>query len=496
MILKHKTRILLIMLFGVFSVQAEQSPRYRIFELLPGEATELSVFHGFMRKADHAEIIVVKMIEDQKRLLQVFVAHEGAYDPLPVLELQLPDNVIHIEMGRIGDADSLVLFTAHEATLLDPISGERRRLIEFSSIYNVPAKGSLPEIDVMRDLNDDGLDDFIIPGFTGYSIYIQNPRGQFIDAVKLSIPPVMEMTYNEYPLYKLRKIYHVDLNADGRKDLAFWDNDHLVVYPQTPEGRFSIATFNLSPQVKFDEEGFDGVSMQMGEGDQSDIEKKALFEIKDFDQDGYPELVTLKVKSKGVFKKRTTYEFHRGLSSPESVKFSIQPESKIESRGIQFEMQEHDLNGDDQIDIVVFSVEIRLGTLIKALLLGSVDIDLSFYQMVDGRYPKKPNLVREITATFDFSSGDVYIPTVLITDVTGDGLADLLVQDGPKKLKLYAGRNDKRLFERRAEIIKVAMPNSPDNVHLADLNRDKKKDIIIIHQSAEGMERLLVLLSR
>ena len=46
--------------------------------------------------------------------------------------------------------------------MFDPVTGQRQTLLTYTSIYNTVADKELPTFDLMRDLNDDGLDDFII----------------------------------------------------------------------------------------------------------------------------------------------------------------------------------------------------------------------------------------------------------------------------------------------------------------------------------------------
>jgi hypothetical protein len=174
--------------------------------------------------------------------------------------------------------------------------------------------------------------------------------------------------------------------------------------------------------------------------------------------------------------------------------FSSTPDSRIESKGVQFDMQEKDLNNDGQLDIIVSSVELGLTKLVRALLTGAIRIDLGFYQMKDGVYPELPNIVRTIKATFSFSSGDVFVPTVLMADVTGDGLADLLLQEGDDELHIYLGEATDQLFADDPVEISVAMPRDPDLVQVADLNHDGKQDLILALEVNGKPDRVLVLI--
>jgi hypothetical protein len=159
-------------------------------------------------------------------------------------------------------------------------------------------------------------------------------------------------------------------------------------------------------------------------------------------------------------------------------------------------MKEQDFDSDGQTDMVISTVELGIGKILKALITGSIDIDLHFYKMEDGHYPAKPNLRREITATFSLSSGDMFFPSVLIADVDGDDVSDLLVQEGANLLKIYLGGKDGKLFAKRSVDIEVSMPNEPDLVELADLNSDGKKDIVMRHQAAGEPRKVVIMVSK
>jgi hypothetical protein len=97
------------------------------------------------------------------------------------------------------------------------------------------------------------------------------------------------------------------------------------------------------------------------------------------------------------------------------------------------------------------------------------------------------------------SSGDVFLPTVLISDINGDGQEDLVVQDGRDTLEIFHGVSNGKLFERRAKKVSVEMPRDPDLVESLDLNGDGKQDLLIRLEPEEddnNTHRLKVLVSK
>lgn len=462
-----------------------------------GRSVSQTVLHGYFRHDKRADLVIARVDETQRRLVSIHeMGDDLEFAPVPLVEFELPADVIGLDTGRLGARDILVFFTDSGAIHYNPFSDTSEPLVSFESVYNSIVKDEIPRLNLFRDVNEDGLDDFVIPGFGGFTVIVQRPDGGFARPVAVHAPPVMDMTYNDYPWYQMRAMFETDMTGDGRKDLVFWIDNAFAVYRQLDSGLFSETAVRMVSNVPFEYDGVDGVSFRMGEEDQSNLTARVLYQLKDLDGDGITDLVTLTVTSRSVFNKQTTYEVHTGRRRQDgTLTFSELPTSRIESKGIQFESEEKDLDGSGQVDMVVSSVEIGIGKIIAALITGAIKIDLDFYKMTDGIYPDSPNATRTITSTFNLSSGDVFFPFVLIADVNGDPYADLLVQDGTDTIRIYEGEAGAGLFSRRATDFKVRLPNDADLVALADLNADKRQDVILRLEKKNEQNSVTVLMS-
>ncbi len=442
-----------------------------------------------------ADIVLITTDGRNRRNLGVYSQVDNRYGPEPDRRYDLPEEVILVDTGTLDGKPVLVLFMRNEARVFDPGSSAGRHLVSFSSMYASPVSGTVPELDIFRDLNGDGQDDFLIPDFDGFSVFIQQASGAFGKVLHVRAPPVVDLSYNDYPSYQPRQVFQCDLTLDGRKDLVVWVNGRFLVHEQTPDGQFREEPLFLTPDVRIDYESMERMSMAMRDEDQSDNHARALYGLSDLDGDGIADLITLSVESRGVFRKTTTYEFHRGARSDEGVRFSPQPDSVISSKGFQFDLQETDLNDDGQIDIVISAVDVGFAKILRALLTGSINIDLDFYVMKEGNYPAEPDFRQGITATFSWSTGDVFYPSVLIADVDGDRIVDLLVQEGGELLKVFSGRVKGSLFSGKADKLEVPVPNDPDLVRLVDLNGDHRKDMLMQHDDGARPGKVVVLVS-
>ena len=70
---------------------------------------------------------------------------------------------------------------------------------------------------------------------------------------------------------------------------------------------------------------------------------------------------------------------------------------------------------------------------------------------------------------------------MLIGDVTGDGLSDLLIGQHPRHLVVFVGVPGLDLFSRLPQDVAVAVPNDEEYTWLVDLNQDGRQDILMHH---------------
>jgi hypothetical protein len=72
-----------------------------------------------------------------------------------------------------------------------------------------------------------------------------------------------------------------------------------------------------------------------------------------------------------------------------------------------------------------------------------------------------------------------------MADADGDGIDDLLVQDGKDRLNIFPGTGDASLFLKSPVVINVDMPS----------DRDGKVDLVMRHEPSNGPKRIVLLVS-
>lgn len=473
----------------------EAAPLFEVSQLYSNGKIKHEVQSAYLTDPDHANILTRIVTDDLHRYIAVYAAKDDHhYLREPVSILSIDDDVIFMDTGKVqsGKTQSLLLFKRNQVVIVDPLTGKQSELIRFSSLYMHPVAEVLPSLDLVKDINGDGLEDLMVPDFDGYWVYLQIEDGVFDQGRLIRIPAIMGVPSDWGLSYRPVKPYFADMNLDGLQDIVFWAQGEQKTFFQESMFNFSTTAESHKFSIELVDEGMVGITIGVGDAeDQSNVEVKSLYNLTDLNGDGFADVVTMSVLSAGVLNKNTRYEIYMGFDMDGKVGYSSTPESVIESDGIQFNMDEQDFNNDGAVDFAISSVEIGLGKILMALLTGSVSTDLSFYRMNDGRYQSRPNTTREVTATIDLSSGDVTYPAVLIADIDGDRIMDLIVQDGRKGLKIFKGELSEDLFAKQPTEFAVEMPSKsvllgPDMFSVEDLNNDGKKDIIIRYEDRDN----------
>lgn len=499
---------------GEPTIEGEIAPAgfaFEKFEIATGTAERQTILTGFFFEGPVADLAVVTIDENSTRRLRIFSFGNGAWERK--LDAELRPEVLFVDVARIGGRDRLLSYGAGRVNVFDLGSSQERALVAVTSSFQPPRGGEIPHVDLTRDVNDDGLDDLVVPDTDGFHVIVQERDGTFAAPVKVGsatdLSGILGADGYRYEPWGESRIHSIDYNRDGRRDLAFWNKDHFEVHLQGPRGRFARRAKTFRTTVAFGSD--QRYSLAAGE-----MMGTVFHSFADFNGDGVEDLVAFTLEGERALRKRSRYDVHFGARGPDGgTTFGSKVDATFRSPGrIQLGMAWLPFGPDAHALLLITTIETRFlkGSLwktIKGFMGDDIWLSLEFYQNRGGHFPERPNTIRRVAldgtpshrepgsvpldlvlrgATHEDRQARTSWPrafnrNLLIGDVTGDGLPDLLIETTFRGLDLYAGLAGGELFARRSQPVAVTVPTDVEYSWLVDLNVDGKQDILLHDRS-------------
>ena len=499
---------------------------YEQHKISIGTAThQQTVLTGFLLGGDIANLVVVSADKNKARKLHIYTFTDNQWTLS--IDTKLSPQVQFVDIAKIGGHDKLITYQPGCLSWFDTDSLMERELMRITTNFKPINVNEIPHIDITRDLNNDGLDDIILPDVDGFLVATQLKNGTFTASTKLGPPdPFLdEISMDDGIIYRdvginrltvlwyLSRFHQMDYNQDGRNDIVFWNRNHFDVYLQNTNGRFSTTPVTFTTDVPFDTDGaysiafgFSGENMfSLIFGFRETTERRVLHTFRDMNGDGVADMVIHSLRGRSIGKYQSIYEVYFGTSTKNGIVFDKDIGTTIKPRGQAGALMPwgyssvvmQDFDGNGEIDVMFSDVKTAVTGMTRAMVGKSIAIDLEFHRMKDGKYPDKPATKRKIRPKLDiFETKRVFFPAVLLGDVTGNGRMDLLVGKNWNEMQVFLGIEAEHLFLNRPQKMKINMPEDERNIKLVNINKDNKKDILIYHRSNTEPHQLTLLISK
>lgn len=434
------------------------------------------------------QILIAGHDETHKQHLAIYSLQqirESASEPL--ISFSPGPNLVAYDVGQLGGIDVLLFIEPGRVVRYSIANGTYVEVLKIRSIYGQQRSGNIVPIDFFRDINDDGLDDLVVPDTAGYRIRLQKPDGTLAEESLLQQSSRMTVT-NSLVSFESRPLFSGDVNFDGLTDLGVWRGNTLRVYPQLPDYRFQSVPDTIPLGLGLlSEAELRSMNSTAGSVDQRGLSQSTIASIEDRNGDQLPDILIESTVSAGVFDKRNTLSLHLGQRQGTELAYRESDDGLLASEGLQYGMVTTDIDGDGMQDLLVRKVRLSFARVIRALLSGNVSLRLNFFRMTpEGGYAEEPNYVARINVQFSMASGQMDIPAVAVADFNGDGYKDLLKQTKPNRLSLSLGNAGPELFVDESIDIEVDLPRNGELVTSEDVDGDGRADLIMRYTAADG----------
>jgi len=392
---------------------------------------------------------------------------------------------------------NLLLLSSKELLLLNFEQKNIIPLMSTESIYLKDNPQFIARKQLVKDINNDDLDDIVIPNFSNTSLFLQQSDGEFVKNL-LPIKPRIDMNAREIS-FSENNFFYQDINFDQRNDLILVEENKLVIYEQLESGEFS--SIANEQQLPMQVSGVPWWFVRTADGeqiDQSQLKHRMIEDLTDINGDKIVDLMVRQTESSGVLDKSIHYDIYFGSNEEGILKFNQKANTQIVADGTLANLQLLDVNGDGKMEVLVSSFDIGVTQIIGALLSGSIDQDVFVFSLnQNNQYDKKPLFSEEVDLNFSLSSGSTGQPVLLSADLNGDGLKELVLSVSEKRLAIHIGTIDKELFVSKPKRQHIQLPQNGAMLSAVDLNGDKKEEIIIRYgkQDEQSLRKQIVILS-
>jgi hypothetical protein len=452
-----------------------------------------------------SELVVVGVDDEQQRMLAIYFFDTQTNTFIQQDKIKIADNVFAYDVGEpqqdglqrlylLDKAEVHRYVPAHLSHKSAWIQGE-----SVSSMYLGDKADSFTEMDFIQDINNDGLDDIMLPHFEQLNLWLSDCCGAR-HSQSLPIAARIEMDQSSVS-YDDQALYFQDMDLDGKTDLVIVEQGQLSVFAQNENMQFALTpTKIIIDKTIYAVDWWDMKGANGQEMDQSDIQHRVVREIDDFNGDGIPDIAVQFTKSSGVLDKTIDFEFFYGALNEGTLGYSKQASTSVTSEETLSDLTFLDRDMDGKKEVSVSSFDIGISQIVGALLSGSIDQDVLIFSMDENhQFGEKPLVSQEVEITFSLSSGTRGQPLVRMIDVNGDAVKDIVYSDGEDVIRaLLATPGQKKPYEKRSLRQKIPMPKNPYSAATEDLNADGKTDVVLHHgraDSPELLKRVLVLMA-
>lgn len=424
----------------------------------------------------------------------------SGFTPLQTIALPLPpakDQHVYYGFARIDSPEhySLILLSPgsvnYYPTENNHLAAVPKILFESKLVAEISPGPIHRPFDMALDLNGDGIDELLLPSDDGFSISKRNSDGRYS---KIHLPRnafSVENTFSfsrDIPEDKVRPTFFLTSleKRRGASDLLFFDangDKRLdLIYSSTALGPSSTQVERYDVFLQKDDLTFEkdpSQSFAVPYDSQADVT------FRDINQDGRLDAVLVR-SNLDVVNPRTVIKFYIGQGDGYQV-FTRETDRFVTKDPVGL-VQLNDFNKDGITDFAMTFFSYQFGSMediVDLAFANKLQFRLQFFlgQNKQG-FPRRPDSEQLVTLNTKLEDFRGNPPVMMVDDMNGDKMMDLLVRSSANVVEVYFSRGNFALSPTPAKVFEV-----PEQASLSftDINADHLADIIISDPSSKHL---------
>jgi hypothetical protein len=459
-------------------------------QTLPQEGKILATVPADYDDADGAELFVFAVDNLGTRHLRVYSPDAaGLYDTIPKADLDLPEGVFGYQVADINAdrRDEFLLLGLDAVYQLqfekDRYASAPKTIAAFEPLFAIPNPDFITLHRFAFDLNADGVIELVLPTWNGVRL-LQKKESGYTQFRQLSLAyradgvkdiNLLKGTCSGELGFHLPMITAHDLNTDKSSDLLMETSSGLAVFYQTGNLQFAERPNRV---------------LDIKSSYLEDIYFRTA-SLADLNNDRLLDYCRVFTQSSGT-EYKTVIEIFLGNMQEG---YSTRPSKRIvlDEYGVGLSLL--DLDGDGVSSVIVATIPVTPTSLVKALLVKGMPLDLRVYESDGGVFGDQPVMTKRITCGLNFFKNVCPVRYVgaLTGDLDSDSKCDLVVITDDNELQVFPG-SKKVIFADKPSIVRKT--SGVVALETADLNHDAKADLILLGRDEDGRDIITLLMTK
>lgn len=417
-----------------------------------------------LNRDGHGDIVLLCCDEKSaplKKYVVVYLSDGGNYSEAGQIVHGLPEETGTAFFAEVDGAAPKELVAADGlGAQVYAFTGDGFREIaapRFYSLWPSGAREPLFADNAAKDLDDDGVDEWLVPTPRGYSV---RHAGREIHLVPCDVVSETRRSENTAIFHRLPPHNTFTLPGQSARGLAFLSDEFAD---------FSYGQ-NWSEHKRF------RVPFQL------DDKWDASAKMADINNDGFPDLMV--TQTKGTVNLQSTTQIYMAR---EPFLYADRPAATFDFKGAVSAPTLKDVNGDQLLDAIVITVPLGVKNIINYFVRGKVSVHAQVFLCKGNGFGSTPQFTQDLT--LDAPEGRDQI-AYKMEDFSGDGVLDLAFSKSANTLAVHTG--DTASFLSKQPWVSLNLP-SFGYLYACDLNGNAAKDIVLIHPAGDNAKRVDVI---